>query len=88
MDVSPSWSVLLEWAPYISGYKSLIEQEYNPFTFGIELETGGHFFKIFLSNSKFINDSQYLAGADIAASEWNWRLGFMITRLLKFGKKS
>ncbi len=86
--LSPSWSVLLEWAPYISGYKSLMEQEYNPFTFGIELETGGHFFKIFLSNSKFINDSQYLAGADIAASEWDWRLGFMITRLLKFGKKS
>jgi hypothetical protein len=45
MDVSPSWSVLLEWAPYISGYKSLIEQEYNPFTFGIELETGVTFLR-------------------------------------------
>lgn len=84
--VSPWWSIFVEWAPYISGYRSLVEQEYNPFTYGIELETGGHFFKILLTNSKYLNSSQYLAGADIPADRNDWRLGFMITRLLKFGK--
>jgi hypothetical protein len=84
--VSPLWSLYIEWNPYISGYNLLIEQEFNAFTYGIELETGGHFFKIFLSNNKFINTSQYLAGADIPVKENDWRLGFMVTRLLKFTK--
>jgi hypothetical protein len=84
--VSPLWSVLWEWSPYISGYKSLVAQEYNPMSFGIELETGGHFFKIFLSNSQYINSTQYLAGADIPIDRNDWRIGFMITRLLKFVK--
>lgn len=51
---------------------------------GIELETGGHFFKIFLSNSVRINPSQYLAGTDFAFEPDEWRLGFAITRLLRF----
>lgn len=84
--MSPLWSVLVEWSPYISGYKSGIGQENNPLTFGIELETGGHFFKIFLTNNKYLNSSQYLAGADIPVSRNDWRLGFGITRLLKFVK--
>ena len=84
--VSPVWSLLWEWSPYISGYKSLVAQEHNPMSFGIELETGGHFFKIFLSNSQYINTSQYLAGADIPVDRNDWRIGFMISRLLKFVK--
>lgn len=85
--MSSFWSVVMEWAPYISGYKSLPGQEYNPLSFGIELETGGHFFKIFLTNSQYLNASQYLAGADIPASRNDWRIGFVITRLLRFGNK-
>ena len=85
--VSPLWSIIWEWSPYISGYKSLVGQEYNPMSFGIELETGGHFFKIFLTNSQYINTSQYLAGADIPVENNDWRIGFMISRILKFGKK-
>lgn len=84
--VSYLWSVLMEWSPYISGYRSLSGQQYNPISFGIELETGGHFFKIFLTNNQYLNSSQYLAGADIPFDENDWRIGFSITRLLKFGK--
>ena len=74
--VSPLWSVFAEWNTTLSGYKNL----YNPLTFGIELETGGHFFKIFLSNSSNLNTAQYLVGADLKDE---WRIGFNITRLLK-----
>ena len=49
---------------------------------GIELETGGHFFKIFVSNNVEINYSQFLAGADKKFNKEGVRLGFMITRLL------
>lgn len=85
--VSPLWSVLIEWSPYLTGYKSLPGQENNPLSYGIEMETGGHFFKIFLTNSQYLNSSQYLAGADIPVENNDWRFGFMITRLLKFSKK-
>jgi hypothetical protein len=53
-------------------------------SFGIDLETGGHFFKIFLSNSVRINPSQSLVGSDFSFEPDEWRLGFAITRLLRF----
>lgn len=53
-------------------------------SFGIELETGGHFFKIFLTNSVRLNPSQFLAGSSFPFAPNQWRLGFVITRLLRF----
>jgi hypothetical protein len=52
--------------------------------FGIELETGGHFFKIFLTNSVRLNPTQYLVGTDFPFEGDELRLGFSITRLLRF----
>jgi len=74
--ISMIWSVAVEWNSTVSGHKA----GFNPFSFGVELETGGHFFKIFVSNSTRLNSTQYLAGSD---SRDDWRLGFTITRLLK-----
>ncbi|MBN2000910.1 hypothetical protein JW935_25420 [candidate division KSB1 bacterium] len=78
--VSPVWSVLAEWIPTVTGWR----RTHNTFSFGIELETGGHFFKIVLTNNDTINPSQHLAGADLDFNSGDWRIGFMITRLLSF----
>jgi hypothetical protein len=51
---------------------------------GIELETGGHFFKVFFTNSIRLNPSQYLVGSEYPFEPEEWRLGFSITRLLRF----
>jgi hypothetical protein len=51
---------------------------------GIELETGGHFFKVFATNSTSINPSQYLAGSVSPLTFDELRLGFAITRVLHF----
>ncbi len=75
--VSPIWSLLVEANNTISGWRN----QYDSYTFGIELETGGHFFKIFLTNAAALNPSQFLAGADLKNQ---WRLGFNITRVLTF----
>jgi hypothetical protein len=58
--------------------------EHDAGAFGIELETGGHFFKIFLTNSVRLNPTQYLVGTDLPFEADEWRLGFAITRLLRF----
>ena len=60
------------------------EFEHDAGALGMELETGGHFFKIFVSNSTRLNPSQYLAGTDLPFRSDEWRLGFAITRLLRF----
>ncbi|RPI03077.1 MAG: hypothetical protein EHM72_02480 [Calditrichaeota bacterium] len=77
--ISPSWSLFVEWNPTVSGWR----QDFNSIAAGIELETGGHFFKILLTNNDKINTAQVIAGADRDAAQGDLRLGFMITRLIK-----
>jgi hypothetical protein len=76
--VSEMWSLVFEWNPTVTGWRD----RYNSVSFGIEVETGGHFFKIFGTNNDLINLSQYLAGANKKFSDGDIRLGFMITRRL------
>jgi hypothetical protein len=73
--------VLAEWSPVVEG----THRQYQSGAFGIELNTGGHFFKILLTNSTWLNPTQYLAGSDYKFRSKDWRLGFAITRLLSFG---
>lgn len=72
-------SFMAEWNADLS--KS--NNSYNVASFGIELETGGHFFKLFLTNSVLLNPSQNLSGSVYPFRSDEWRLGFLITRLLK-----
>lgn len=78
--ITRAFNVLAEWLPTISGWRA----GYNSVAFGIELETGGHFFKIILSNNDLLNPSQVLAGAGTDFGDGAWHIGFNITRLLAF----
>jgi Membrane bound beta barrel domain (DUF5777) len=51
---------------------------------GVEFETGGHFFKLMVSNATRMNPAQFLAGAADSFDPDNWRLGFNLTRVLAF----
>ena len=73
-------SLLAEWNITEAGYY----YRHDAAAFGIELETGGHFFKIVATNSTALNPSQYVIGTNDAFDPDEWRLGFNITRLLKF----
>jgi len=78
-----TWSLWLEANPTVTGWR----RTYNSVAFGIELETGGHFFKVFLSNNTALNPTQYLAGADYRFSDGDLVIGFNITRLIAWKKK-
>ena len=78
--VSDGWNVFLEFNPTVTGWRN----QFNSMAFGVELETGGHFFKILLGNNTKLNPSQYLAGAIDEINSGDWHFGFNITRLLKF----
>lgn len=73
-------SVLFEWNA-TEGYSDFT---HDAGTFALELETGGHFFKLMVTNSVRPNPSQFLAGADVPFEPDEWRLGFNITRVLVF----
>ena len=78
--VTGSLSFLAEWI--VSE-----EQAENPNdggTFGVELETRGHFFKILLTNQTRLNPTQVLGGTPFDFQPDEWRLGFNITRILPF----
>lgn len=73
-------SIIFEWTPTITGWR----QNYNTVALGLEIETGGHFFKILITNNSLLNATQYSAGADKSVRNGDWRIGFNITRLLTF----
>ena len=80
-------SVWVEYNPIVAGYQGVIEpgetgKSYNSVAFGIDIETGGHFFHVFITNNARVNPSQYLVGADRSASDGKWRLAFGISRHL------
>ena len=78
--LSPSFSILAEWI--VS--EAQAENLYDSGTFGIELETRGHFFKIVVTNQTRLNATHVLAGAPFEFKLDALRLGFNITRILPF----
>jgi hypothetical protein len=73
-------NVVAPWNPTITGCRG----GHNPVSLGIELETGGHFFKVILSNTDLLNPTQFLTGAPDADNDGKLRIGFNITRVLVF----
>jgi Membrane bound beta barrel domain (DUF5777) len=64
--------------------QSHVDLEHKAGAFGIELETGGHFFKLMATNSTRPDPTQFLAGTPLAWAAHEWRFGFNITRLLAY----
>jgi hypothetical protein len=78
--IGERWSVLGEW----NFSEPWDEDTYDAGSFGVELETGGHFFKLLLTNSVALNPTQFLAGTKYKFEPSEWRLGFNITRVFSF----
>ena len=76
-----TWSVFGEWI-FSQPRK---DQEYDSGSFGVEIRTRGHFFKLLVTNQHQMNPTQTLAGAaaDFLAPD-SWRLGFNIQRRMRF----
>ncbi len=74
------FSVFTEW----NASKSYPGLEHDALSFGLEIETGGHFFKLMASNSDRPNPTQFLGGTPVAFTPHEWRFGFNLTRILRF----
>ncbi len=82
------WSVWLELNPIVAGYQGFIapdeigNKSFNHVALGFDIETGGHFFHLFVTNNSRISPTQFLVGADKKAGSDSWRVAFGITREL------
>jgi len=74
--VSKRLSFFAEWNPVLGG----LTPEDNSLEIGLELETGGHFFKIIVTNNDKVTSTQYIPGVMNDFYEGALRFGFMITR--------
>lgn len=75
-----SASFLLEWVMSVES----VSYPYDGVTFGVELETRGHAFKILVTNQVRMNPTQFLVGTPFDYGSDAWRVGFNITRILSF----
>lgn len=76
-----TWSFLGEWA--ISEERPGLENDSG--TFGVEIRTRGHFFKLLVTNQPRPNPTMFLGGTPYEFTDTeSWRVGFNITRLLPF----
>jgi len=74
-----TWSLIGEWI--VS--QGRVGQEYDSGSFGAEIRTGGHFFKLLVTNQHQMNPTQTLAGAaEDFLDSGSWRFGFNIERRL------
>ena len=73
-------SLFVEWL--VS--EERVGQENDAATFGVEIETRGHFFKLMVTNQVLLNQTQFLGGTSVDFTPDEWRLGFNIQRLLPF----
>jgi hypothetical protein len=77
---SPSMSLLAEWI--VSEQRPGLTHDSG--TFGVELETRGHVFKLVFTNQVAMNPTQVLGGTPVDFEPDEWRFGFNLTRLLPF----
>lgn len=60
---------------------------YVPMSLGVDIETGGHVFQFFVTNSRTIAHTQLLRGADYDYKKGDWALGFNIHRYFSFASE-
>lgn len=77
--VTPVLKLIAEWNIAEAGF----HYPHDAISTGFVLETGGHFFKVYATNTTSVATTLYLPGTNESADPENWHLGFTITRLLK-----
>lgn len=64
------------------------DKYYNPLSMGIDIETGGHVFQLFLSNTRIMEESGFIAKTTSSWLDGGIFFGFNISRVFALGKKT
>jgi Membrane bound beta barrel domain (DUF5777) len=84
-EITKKMSINAEYYYRLSNAKS--DANYNVFSFGIDLGTGGHDFHLLFSNSIGLTEKSFIGETVDKFVYKNMRFGFNISRVLQLGKK-
>ena len=83
--------LIIDWTLPLNGAQSPfndselgVAEYYAPFGIGLEMETGGHVFQINLTNASGLLETDYVPYTSSNWGDGQYRLGFTISRLVKF----
>ncbi len=65
-----------------------VKHYFVPASLGLDIDTGGHIFQIFVSNTRALAHTQLLRGAELNYMQKEWALGFNILRQFSFGEET
>lgn len=76
-----SLALTAEYIYRLNKYSRNFDQYYNGFGIGLDIETGGHVFQLFLTNAIAINEVSVIPYTQSSWSNGQFRLGFNISRV-------
>lgn len=85
--ITKRFAILADYYYTFSNYLTTENAFYAPLGIGVEIETGGHVFQMFLTNNTAIIENAYIANTRSSWSKGEFRLGFTISRDFAIGKK-
>ncbi|MDX1618946.1 MAG: DUF5777 family beta-barrel protein [Balneolaceae bacterium] len=81
--LSDRWAVIAEYYPEI-GERS--QDTHNSFAIGVNIETGGHVFQLFLKSSNWHTEQHILSQTTDNFWDGDIRFGFNVNRIFRIGK--
>jgi hypothetical protein len=85
--LTEAWTLSSEYSPALSGYQGILlpgesGRSHDSLALGFSIDTGGHFFDLFVTNNTRLNPALYLVGAADKTEPASMRVAFCITRYL------
>lgn len=82
--ISKRMALTMDYHPVLTG---LGDDNTNPLSVGIDIETGGHVFQLHFSNATGMNERAYISETYGKFFEGDIRFGFNLSRMFQLGKR-
>jgi hypothetical protein len=84
LKVSKHMGIIVECVHPFSSFRQNNANFADPLGLGLEIETGGHVFTINFTNSRAVDEINYLSDTESKISKGQFRIGFTISRIFDF----
>jgi hypothetical protein len=84
LKVSKHMGIIVDYAHPFSPFRQHDSNFADPLGFGLQIETGGHVFTINFTNSRAVDEINYLNDTESKFSKGQFRIGFTISRVFDF----
>ncbi|ABG57640.1 conserved hypothetical protein [Cytophaga hutchinsonii ATCC 33406] len=87
LKLTKRFAIIADYYYTFSDYLTTTNSFYAPMGVGVEIETGGHVFQMFVTNNAGIIENNYIANTRSSWGKGEFKIGFTISRDFAFNKK-